>query len=564
MYKPDNPLVVQGDRTLLLEATHNKFAPARDFLSSFAELEKSPEYIHSYKLTPISIWNAVAGGMSADEIISGLQQYSKFDIPQNIAHEVIDYADRYGKIKLISRDEGLFLKIDDRAVMAEITSQERLAKYLQQVVSPSEISINPQMRGQLKQALVKINYPVEDLAGYAEGQPLFINLRSTTLSGSPFALREYQRQSIAAYYLQGSARGGNGVIVLPCGAGKTVVGMGVMAEIQAYTLIISTGIVAVRQWIRELLDKTDLTQDLIGEYTGERKEIKPVTITTYQMLTWRKQRSSKFVHMELFNKHEWGLIIYDEVHLLPAPVFRATTELQSRRRLGLTATLVREDGCEDDVFSLIGPKRYDAPWSDLERQGYIAAARCYEIRVAMNDELRLKYAVADKRRKFRLAAENDAKIPIVQQLLQKHKPDRILVIGQYLKQLKKIAAEIEAPIITGKTPTHTREDFYQRFREGEITVLVVSKVANFAIDLPEASVAIQVSGTYGSRQEEAQRLGRLLRPTTDQKQAKFYTLVSRDSTEQEFAMNRQLFLTEQGYRYYILAAGDLGILEEYN
>ena len=560
MYKPTNPLVVQSDRTILLEVNHQLFTEARDFLSSFAELVKSPEYIHSYRITPLSVWNAVAAGMSGKEIIEGLKKYAKFDIPQNIIFEILSYAKRYGQIKLIKKNNDYLLKIADPTVIAEISSHQSVACYLAERVSSTEIKIQENSRGRLKQALIKIKYPVEDLAGYSYGEPLDMCIRQKTLNGKDMQLREYQKQSIAAFYLNGTSRGGNGVVVLPCGAGKTVVGMGVMAQTKTYTLIITTGIVAVRQWINELLDKTNLTINEIGEYTGEKKEIKPVTITTYQILTWRSQKDKKFKHMQLFDEHDWGLIIYDEVHLLPAPVFRATTELQSRRRLGLTATLVREDGCEDDVYSLIGPKRYDAPWSDLERQGYIATARCYEIRISMDDELKLKYAVADKRKKSRIAAENYAKIPIIKRLITKHSSERILVIGQYISQLKQISKELEAVLITGKTPNWQREEYYQKFRSGEITVLVVSKVANFAIDLPEASVAIQVSGSYGSRQEEAQRLGRLLRPNEDEIQASFYTLVSRDSTEQDFAMNRQLFLTEQGYKYYILEPKDLAVV----
>ncbi len=562
-YNPQKPVIVQSDRTILLEVQHPQFLHARDFLSSFAELVKSPEYIHSYRLSPLSIWNAAAGGMTASKMIEGLKTFSKFAIPQNITYEITELVARYGQLKLYQDDEGLlYLEAADKMLLLEIKNRPAVRQYLLHDLSDTRLAVDPQARGRLKQALIKANYPVEDLAGYAIGEPLQVPLRQHTLHGEGFALRDYQQQAIDAFYLHGTPQGGNGVIVLPCGAGKTVVGMGVMQAVASYTVIITTSIVAVRQWRSELLDKTELTEDMIGEYTGESKEIKPVTITTYQMLTWRKSTQSAFKHMEIFKQHNWGLIIYDEVHLLPAPVFRATTELQSLRRLGLTATLVREDGREDDVFSLIGPKRYDVPWHDLERQGWIAPASCYEVRVPMEEELRFQYAIATKRARYRLASENPAKIDIIKKLLVKHQKEQILIIGQYIRQLKEIALELDVPLITGSTPNSIRTDYYQQFQEGRISILVVSKVANFAIDLPEASVGIQVSGTYGSRQEEAQRLGRLLRPSKNQLQASFYTLVSRDSSEQEYALNRQLFLTEQGYRYYIVNAVELDLLLE--
>ncbi|MEP7199809.1 MAG: DNA repair helicase XPB, partial [Chloroflexota bacterium] len=441
---------------------------------------------------------------------------------------------------------------DDATLIAEIARHKKAQPFILAQIDRHTLRVDPTQRGHLKQALVQIGYPVEDLAGYQDGAPLPIGLRETTTGGEHFGLRRYQREAVDIFHASGSARGGSGVVVLPCGAGKTVVGLGALAQLQTATLILTTSTVAVRQWISELLDKTSLTADEIGEYTGDSKEIRPVTISTYQMMTYRPRKSDEFPHFSLFDQREWGLIIYDEVHLLPAPVFRVTAEIQSRRRLGLTATLVREDGRETDVFSLIGPKKYDVPWKELEQQGWIATAECHEIRVPLPESDRMMYAVADERDKYRVAAENPAKLIVLQQLLAKHRDDNVLVIGQYIEQLKGIARETGAPIITGKTPTREREQLYDAFRNGGQRLLIVSKVANFAIDLPDANVAIQVSGTFGSRQEEAQRLGRILRPKRNGLLAHFYSLVTRDTRDQDFAAKRQLFLTEQGYRYDIL------------
>jgi DNA excision repair protein ERCC-3 len=406
---------------------------------------------------------------------------------------------------------------------------------------------------------LQVGYPAEDLAGYVAGAPLAIHLLPRTRGEDlPFVLRRYQEDAAAVFHAGGSERGGSGVIVLPCGAGKTVVGLAAMAELQCNTLILTPSIVAARQWLHEILDKTDVPSEMLGEYTGERKDIRPITATTYQVLSYRKRRSDEFPHFAVFDERDWGLIIYDEVHLLPAPVFRVTAEIQARRRLGLTATLVREDGREGDVFSLIGPKKYDVPWRELERQGWIATALCHEVRIQMPDELRMDYALAEEREKYRIAAENSRKMAVLDRLVDMHRGEQVLIIGQYLDQLERIATRFDAPLITGKTVTREREKLYDAFRHGEVTLLVVSKVANFSIDLPDANVALQVSGTFGSRQEEAQRLGRILRPKASGRLAHFYTLVTRDTRDQEFAANRQMFLTEQGYGYEILYEDEVG------
>lgn len=577
-YHPDLPLIVQSDRTVLLEVDHPLFEEARDCLAAFAELEKSPEHVHTYRITPLSLWNAAAAGLTAEKITSGLEQYSKYPLPDNLRRDIADYVSRYGRLKLVQGEglpspglapgadqafgqtqaTGLFLVSEDPALLAEVWHHKHIRPFLRQQVNEQCIAVEPAARGLLKQALIHIGYPAEDLAGYTDGAALRIALRESTASGLPFVVRNYQRLAAEAFWAGGSARGGSGVIVLPCGAGKTIVGLAVMALVQAHTLIITTGITAVHQWIREMLDKTDLSPGVIGEYTGEQKDIRPVTVTTYQTLTYRPRKEEDFPHMALFQQRDWGLVIYDEVHLLPAPVFRATAEIQARRRLGLTATLVREDHREDDVFTLIGPKKFDVPWKDLERQGWIAPAACHEIRVPLDDALRMEYAVAEPRDKFRLASENPAKLPVLDRLVERHRGDHVLVIGQFIRQLKVIAARLQAPLLTGKTAQRERENLYEAFRRGEIPVLVVSRVANFSVDLPEANVAIQVSGTFGSRQEEAQRLGRILRPKQDGGIAHFYTLVTAETSEQSFAANRQLFLTEQGYRYLILRAEEVG------
>jgi DNA excision repair protein ERCC-3 len=546
-----NPLIVQSDRSILLEVDHPLHAEARDALAQFAELEKSPEHIHTYRLSPLSLWNAASGGMSAQEILELLTRYSKYDIPVNVAVDIREYVSRYGRVKLIREGDTLLLTSNDAALIAEIMHHKRTQPFLLRQLNRHTIHIDASRRGHIKQALIHIGFPAEDLAGYTEGSPLPLKLRSKTLQGTDFGPRKYQYAAAAAYYAGGAPSGGSGVVVLPCGAGKTIVGLVTMADIQRATLILTPNTVAVRQWIQEIIDKTDISPEMVGEYTGERKDICPITVSTYQILTYRRSEQEDFPHFALFTSFDWGLIIYDEVHLLPAPVFRITAEIQARRRLGLTATLVREDGREADVFSLIGPKKYDVPWRELERQGWIATAECHEIRVGMTEDEQLNYAMAEEREKYRLAAESPAKLTMTRYLAERHRDDQVLIIGQYIDQLKLLAGDLQAPLLTGRTPTSQREKLYDQFRRGELKRLIVSKVANFAIDLPDANVAIQVSGTFGSRQEEAQRLGRILRPKSDGSLAYFYSIVTRDTRDQDFSANRQLFLTEQGYRYVI-------------
>ncbi len=554
----DTPLIVQSDRSVLLETDGPAFEDARDSLATFAELVKSPEHIHTYRITPLSLWNAAASGLSAKQIVEGLTRYSKYDVPQNVLADIEDNVARYGRLKLFKQEDGqLVLHSDDSPLIMELLNQRALQPYVTGSPDRQHIFVKPEERGNVKSALIKIGYPVEDLAGYIEGAPLSLELREIALSGAPFELRKYQTDSVGAFHAGGANRGGSGVIVLPCGAGKTIVGIGAMDRLQTQTLVLTTNTVALRQWKSELLDKTTLQEDQIGEYSGDKKMICPVTVATYQVLTYRKSKDSLFVHFSLFDEGNWGLIIYDEVHLLPAPVFRATAGLQARRRLGLTATLVREDGREEEVFSLIGPKKFDVPWKVLEKQGWIAQAICHEIRVRLPEEERYRYAVSPHRGKFRIASTNPVKASICQRLLERHKEDNVLVIGQFLDQLRVLAKRFNAPIITGRTAIRERERLYTAFRAGEVKLLIVSKVANFAIDLPDANTAIQVSGTFGSRQEEAQRLGRILRPKSDGSMAHFYSLVSRDTCDQDYSVKRQLFLTEQGYRYEILNAEDL-------
>ena len=551
MMNLQNPLIVQSDRTILLEVDHPQHAEARDALAQFAELEKSPEHIHTYRLSPLSLWNAAAGGMNADTVIELLTRYSKYSIPTNITVDIREYMSRYGRIKLVREGDALLLISQDSALMAEIWHHKRTQPYLLRQINSHTIQVDAARRGHIKQALIHIGFPAEDLAGYTDGSPLPLKLELETKDGKEFEPRNYQYAAAGAFYANGAPSGGSGVVVLPCGAGKTIVGLAAMADIQRATLILTPNTVAVRQWIHEILDKTDIPPEMVGEYTGERKDICPITVSTYQILTYRRSETDDFPHFALFTSFDWGLIIYDEVHLLPAPVFRITAEIQARRRLGLTATLVREDGRESDVFSLIGPKKYDVPWRELEKQGWIATAECHEIRVSMTEDEQLNYAIAEEREKYRLAAESPAKLVVTRHLAERHRDDQVLIIGQYLDQLKQLAEELEAPLLTGRTSTGQREKLYEQFRRGELKRLVVSKVANFAIDLPDANVAIQVSGTFGSRQEEAQRLGRILRPKTDGSLAYFYSIVTRDTRDQEFSANRQLFLTEQGYRYLI-------------
>ncbi len=548
----DNPLIVQGDHTVLVEVDSPRYEAARDELVRFAELVKSPEHVHTYRITPLSIWNACAAGVTSDGIIQVLQAYSKYPVPEHVTVQVGDYASRYGRLRLVREESGLILEADTPVLAEEVAHTKLAIPLLAERLSPLRFGIRPGDRGKLKQVLVKIGFPAEDLAGYTEGEALAISLRDPTLQEAPFALRPYQTDAAQAFHAGGQLRGGSGVIVLPCGAGKTIVGMACMHLVQASTLILTTGITAVRQWKAELLDKTGLQADQIGEYSGHTKEILPVTIATYNILTWRKHKDEAFKHLDLFDERNWGLIIYDEVHLLPAPVFQVTATLQARRRLGLTATLVREDGREDDVFALIGPKKADVPWKVLEHQGWIAKAVCTEIRLPLPKSLRMHYAVADKRAKFRISSENPDKVTLLQAVLDRHPKEPTLIIGMYVDQVKHIAEQLGIPSLTGSTAQRKRDRLFDDFKTGRLSVLAVSKVANFAVDLPDAAVAIQISGTFGSRQEEAQRLGRILRPKPGANQAHFYSLVSRDTTEQDFAHKRQLFLCEQGYAYRIV------------
>lgn len=552
-FDPSNPLIVQSDRTVLLETANPKFEEARDALSLFAELVKSPEHIHTYRISPLSLWNAAALGLTPAQVRESLSSWTKYPVPSNILVDIDEFMSRYGRLKLQTDDDGqLWLTSKDPLLIQELLRQRKVEKYFLPPVLHDRVRVNKDERGSIKHALIQLGFPVEDLAGYVEGDPLEIALREQTLDGDEFGLRDYQREAVGAFWAGGTVNGGSGAVVLPCGAGKTVVAIGAMDAVKEHTLILTTNVTALRQWRDEILDKTDLDPEMVGEYSGIKKDIKPVTITTYQILTYRKNKDSDFVHFDLFNQRNWGLIVYDEVHLLPAPVFKAVANLQSRRRLGLTATLVREDGREEEVFSLIGPKKYDVPWRVLEKRGFIAQATCAEIRVPFEgDDQRLEYAIAEARDKHRIAAINPKKLDVVKALIERHCDDQVLVIGQYLEQLDEVAALTGAPIITGRTPQGMRDKLFEQFRQREVPVLVVSKVANFAVDLPDANVAIQISGTFGSRQEEAQRLGRVLRPKKRSNQAYFYSVVTRDTTEQEYANKRQLFLTEQGYRYDI-------------
>ena len=538
------PLIVQSDRTVLLETGHKDAAAARHELAIFAELERAPEHIHTYRITKLGLWNARAAGHDADFIIESLKRWSKFDLPQLVESEIKTTIDRFGKLT-IGRDElGLTLTSDSKAVIAEVSSNSKVSELLDEPIQDG-YRVKDWARGALKQQLLKLGWPAADNAGYTPGAPFPIELIE-----NGWQLRDYQKEAAEKFEL-----GGSGVVVLPCGAGKTIVGATTMSLVKANTLILVTNTVAARQWRDELLAKTSLTEADIAEYSGSSKELAPVTIATYQILTTK--RKNEFTHLALLNARDWGLIIYDEVHLLPAPIFKMTADLQARRRLGLTATLVREDGRESDVFSLIGPKRFDAPWKDIEAQGYIAPANCYEVRVQLPDDARMEYAIADQESRFRIAATAYAKLAVMKQILEKHKGEPTLIIGQYLDQISEVAEGLGIDKLTGETPVDERERLFREFRTGHIKTLVVSKVANFSVDLPEASVAIQISGAFGSRQEEAQRLGRLLRPKQDGRSAAFYTIVAQDTSEQEFAQNRQRFLAEQGYSYEILDATEI-------
>jgi len=550
-FDPRNPLIVQSDRSVLVEVDNVLYGEARDALAPFSELEKSPEHIHTYRISDISLWNAAAAGISAEQMIDVLVRYSKFPIPGNLPIDIEERVSRYGRVRLERDGEKLRLVCPDGPLLAELVRQPKLRQFLGEKLDAQSYAVEPAFRGVVKQALIAVGYPAEDLAGYTEGDSLPLHLRAVTRAGLPFIVRDYQREAVDVYHAGGDVRGGSGVIVLPCGAGKTIVGLAAMAKLQKSALVLTTSITAVKQWRREILDKTDVREDQIAEYTGEVKEIAPITLATYQIVTYRPDKSEEFPHFKIFDQRDWGLIIYDEVHLLPAPVFRVTAQIQARRRLGLTATLVREDGREGDVFTLIGPKKYDVPWRDLESRGWIAEATCTEVRLALPDSMRMEYAVAEWRQKYRLASENPAKEDVVAQLLEHYRDSRVLIIGQYLKQLRSLRNRFQLPLITGSTPTEEREKLYAEFRRGETRHLILSKVGNFAIDLPDANVLIQVSGTFGSRQEEAQRLGRILRPKSGGEIAHFYTLVTRDTRELDFAHHRQMFLTEQGYSYAI-------------
>ena len=540
------PLIVQSDKTALLEVDHPMAGEARHELAVFAELERAPEHIHTYRITKLGLWNARAAGHDSDFVLGVLDKFAKFAVPTSVRIDIAETMNRYGRLSIRRDSQGeLELVSEEPAILAEATKHRKIAELLDGRISQTAFKIQPWARGQVKQELLKLGWPAEDFAGYTPGTPHEIALTDGT-----WHIRDYQTQAVEKFW-----QGGSGVVVLPCGAGKTIVGAAAMSVAKTNTLILVTNTVSARQWKAELLKRTTLTEEEIGEYSGSMKEIKPITIATYQILTTK--RKNEYAHLSLLNAKDWGLIVYDEVHLLPAPIFKMTADLQARRRLGLTATLVREDGKEGDVFSLIGPKRFDAPWKEIEAQGYIAPAACFEIRIDLPEEERLNYAMSNQEDRYRIAATSPMKIDVIKRLLAKHAGEPTLIIGQYLDQIHTIADALQMPMITGETPVDERERLFELFRTGAITTLVVSKVANFSIDLPEASVAIQISGSYGSRQEEAQRLGRLLRPKADGRSASFYTLISRDTVDQDFAQNRQRFLAEQGYSYEILDAFDL-------
>jgi DNA excision repair protein ERCC-3 len=542
----DGPLIVQSDKTLLLEVDHPKADECRRVIAPFAELERSPEHVHTYRLTSLGLWNARAAGHDAEQVIDTLLAYSRYAVPHALLVDIAETMARYGRLRLETHPvHGLVLVGTDRAVMTEVLRAKKVLPMIGARIDDDTVVVHPSERGHLKQVLLKLGWPAEDFAGYVDGEAHTIDLAT-----DDWSLRDYQRQAVEGFF-----HGGSGVVVLPCGAGKTLVGIAAMAKAQATTLILVTNTVSARQWRDELLKRTTLTPEEIGEYSGSKKEIRPITIATYQVMTTRRQ--GVYAHLEVFDSRDWGLIIYDEVHLLPAPIFRFTADIQSRRRLGLTATLVREDGHEGDVFSLIGPKRFDAPWKEIEAQGYIAPADCVEVRVNLTDAERLAYATAEPEERYRYASTTLTKSRVVEALANQHRDDQVLVIGQYLDQLDELGERLGAPVLKGETTVKERERLFAAFRSGEISCLVVSKVANFSIDLPEASVAIQVSGAFGSRQEEAQRLGRVLRPKADGRTARFYAVIARDTVDQDFAQHRQRFLAEQGYSYRIIDADDV-------
>lgn len=542
----DGPLIVQSDKTLLLEIDHERAADCRKAIAPFAELERSPEHVHTYRLTPLGLWNARAAGHDAEQVVDALLEYSRYAVPHALLVDVAETMARYGRLRLEKHPvHGLVLSCTDRPVLEEVLRAKKVAGMIGDRLDDDSVAVHPSERGNLKQALLKLGWPAEDFAGYVDGEA-----HAIALDEDGWELRTYQREAAESFW-----HGGSGVVVLPCGAGKTIVGAAAMAQAQATTLILVTNTVSARQWKDELIKRTTLTADEIGEYSGSVKEVRPVTIATYQVLTTR--RKGVYTHLELLDARDWGLVVYDEVHLLPAPIFRMTADLQARRRIGLTATLVREDGREGEVFSLIGPKRYDAPWKDIEAQGWIAPADCVEVRVTLPEGQRLAYATAEPEERYRLAACTHVKVGVVRRLVDQHSTQPTLVIGQYIDQLDELGEMLGAPVIKGETPVKERQRLFEAFRSGEISLLVVSKVANFSIDLPSAEVAIQVSGSFGSRQEEAQRLGRLLRPKAEGKTAHFYTIVSRDTVDADFAQNRQRFLAEQGYAYRIIDSDDL-------
>ena len=542
----DGPLIVQSDKTLLLDIDHPLSTECRRAIAPFAELERSPEHIHTYRLTPLGLWNARAAGHDAEQVIDTLIKYSRYAVPHSILIDVAETMSRYGRLRLEADPvHGLILVTTDSAVLEEVIRAKKIQPLLGARIDKETIAVLPSQRGQIKQSLLRLGWPAEDFAGYVDGQAHDIALKQ-----EDWKIRPYQELAAEGFW-----HGGSGVVVLPCGAGKTIVGAAAMAHAKATTLILVTNTVAARQWREELLKRTTLNEDEIGEYSGAKKEIRPVTIATYQVMT--KKKNGVYAHLDLFDSYDWGLIIYDEVHLLPAPIFRFTADIQSRRRLGLTATLVREDGMEGEVFSLIGPKRFDVPWKEIESQGYIAPAECIEVRVNLTETERLSYATAEVENRYRFCATTRTKRDVVEALVKKHQGEQILVIGQYIDQLDELSEVLGVPVIKGETPVKEREILFNKFRSGELTTLVVSKVANFSIDLPDATIAIQVSGAFGSRQEEAQRLGRILRPKSDGRTAKFYSVVSRDTIDQDFAQNRQRFLAEQGYAYKIIDADDV-------
>ena len=542
----DGPLIVQSDKTLLLDIDHPLSTECRRAIAPFAELERSPEHIHTYRLTPLGLWNARAAGHDAEQVIDTLIKYSRYAVPHSILIDVAETMSRYGRLRLEADPiHGLILVTTDSAVLEEVIRAKKIQPLLGARIDKETIAVLPSQRGQIKQSLLRLGWPAEDFAGYVDGQAHEIALKQ-----DDWKIRPYQELAAEGFW-----HGGSGVVVLPCGAGKTIVGAAAMAHAKATTLILVTNTVAARQWREELLKRTTLNEDEIGEYSGAKKEIRPVTIATYQVMT--KKKNGVYAHLDLFDSYDWGLIIYDEVHLLPAPIFRFTADIQSRRRLGLTATLVREDGMEGEVFSLIGPKRFDVPWKEIESQGYIAPAECIEVRVNLTETERLSYATAEVENRYRYCATTRTKRDVVEELVKKHQGEQILVIGQYIDQLDELSEVLGVPVIKGETPVKEREILFNKFRSGELTTLVVSKVANFSIDLPDATIAIQVSGAFGSRQEEAQRLGRILRPKSDGRGDKFYSVVSRDTIDQDFAQNRQRFLAEQGYSYKIIDADDV-------